>query len=124
MCRPTTIPAIPAALIIGLHGLGDNSVSYRNAWTGSFAFATHMPNTILICPDGGSDQNKDFYMPAGDEAIIQECISYAQAHYNINPSEIILQGFSLGGRSALRAMASSTPAFSKACCCIHRLYKV
>ena len=95
-------PTTPVALMVGLHGLGDNSVNYRNAWTGANAFQTNIPNTILICPDGGSDPQKDFYAPAGDEAIIEECIKYARMHYNIDTTEIILQGFSLGGRSALR----------------------
>lgn len=95
-------PATPVALMIGLHGLGDNSISYRNAAINILGFAANLPNTILICPDGGSDLQKDFYTPAGDEAVIQECIQYARTHYNIDTTAIILQGFSLGGRSALR----------------------
>lgn len=94
--------ANPYRLVIGLHGMGDNSINYRDAMVNILNFGAGLPNTILICPDGGSDQGKDFYTPAGDEAIIQEAINYAKANYNIDPAEVILQGFSLGGRSALR----------------------
>lgn len=99
---PTYNASQSYTLIVGLHGLGDNSTNYRNALVGSLAFAAAFPDAILVCPDGGSDQGKDFYAPAGDEGIILEAIQYASANYNIDPSKIILQGFSLGGRSALR----------------------
>lgn len=88
-------------LLIGLHGLGDNSSNYRNALINSYGWPNMFDSTIFIFPDGGSDQNKDFYEPAGDEQIIAECISYAKQNYNLDTSDIILQGFSLGGRSAL-----------------------
>lgn len=100
---PTTYNAAqPHKLVIGLHGMGDNAASYRNALVNSLGFGAAFPNTILICPDGGNDQGRDFYQPAGDELIIEEAISFARANYNIDTNEIILQGFSLGGRSALK----------------------
>jgi pimeloyl-ACP methyl ester carboxylesterase len=99
---PTYNPAVPAKLMIGLHGLGDNSNNYRNALINTLGFQSIFNNTIFICPDGGSDPTKDFYTPAGDEAIIAASVSYATSHYNIDTMQIILQGFSLGGRSALR----------------------
>lgn len=95
-------PNVPARLVIGLHGAQDESANYRNALVGPLDFEAAMPNTILICPDGGDDFSRDFYTPAGDEAIIEEAIAYATTHYNIDTSEVLLQGFSLGGRSALR----------------------
>jgi predicted esterase len=88
-------------LLIGLHGLGDNSTNYRNALINFLNWSTHFPNTIFVFPDGGSDQNKDFHAPAGDENIILECITFARQAYHIDSSNVILQGFSLGGRSAL-----------------------
>ena len=94
--------SIEYRLMIGLHGLGDNSVNYRNVLINSFDWKTHFPNTIFIFPDGGNDQLKDFYAPAGDEAIIQEAIDLAKQIYSIDTTDIILQGFSLGGRSALK----------------------
>ena len=99
---PTYNASQSYTLIVGLHGLGDNSTNYRNALVNSLDFAAAFPDAILVCPDGGSDQGKDFYAPAGDEGIILQAIQYASANYNIDPSKIILQGFSLGGRSALR----------------------
>jgi len=89
-------------LMICLHGMGDNSDNYRNALISSLSWNTVFPNTIFICPDGGDDANSDFSSPAGDEAIIQKSIDYARLNYKIDSTKIILQGFSLGGRSALK----------------------
>lgn len=89
-------------LMVCLHGMGDNATNFRNALINSLGWPTVFPNTIFVCPDGGNDQNKDFYTPAGDEYIIDECISYARQYYSIDTSRIILEGFSLGGRSALK----------------------
>jgi predicted esterase len=88
-------------VLIGLHGLGDTGTNYRNAvinsdWDDIFA------QTIFIFPDGGEDQNSDFYAPAGDEEIIVECINFAKDNYSVDTTAIILQGFSLGGSSAMR----------------------
>ncbi len=89
-------------LMVGLHGMGDNSSNYSSAIHSSLSWQTVIPNTIFVYPDGGSDQSKDFYAPLGDEQIITEAINYAKSLYsNIDSDEIILQGFSLGGRSAL-----------------------
>lgn len=92
----------PARLMICLHGLGDNSINYRNGLANSLGFPGLFPNTIFVCPDGGNDQARDFYTPAGDEAFIDTTISWVMANYQIDQSQILLQGFSLGGRSALR----------------------
>lgn len=89
-------------LMVCLHGLGDNSVNFRNALINSLQWNTFIPNTIFVCPDGGSDANKDFYSPTGDEAIIPTTIHYTDSLYNIDTTQIILEGFSLGGRSALK----------------------
>lgn len=94
--------ANPARLMVCLHGLGDNSTNYRNALINLLGMQNTFTNTIFVCPDGGSDQIKDFYTPAGDEFIIDSSIAYVMANYNIDQSYMILQGFSLGGRSALR----------------------
>jgi predicted esterase len=89
-------------LMICLHGLGDNSNNYRNALINSLNWPALFPNTIFICPDGGSDANKDFYSPAGDQEIITASIQYATDHFTIDSNAVLLQGFSLGGRSALK----------------------
>jgi len=89
-------------LIVALHGLGDLGTSYRNAIVGPLGFAASHPNTILVCPDGGSDALSDFYTPVGDEAIIQSSIDFAREQYNIDTANIVLQGFSLGGARALQ----------------------
>lgn len=99
-------------LMIGLHGLGASGTNYRNALINSAGLDDIFKTTIFICPDGGSDQNKDFYTPEGDEAIIEEAIKWAVDHYEINEDAIILQGFSLGGRSALKYGLEHTDRFS------------
>lgn len=104
-------PANSYRLMICLHGLGDNSINYRNALISSLSWNTYFANTIFVCPDGGSDRNKDFYMPAGDEAIVQESINYAKANYNIDASNVMLQGFSLGGKSAFKYATTHPTAF-------------
>lgn len=89
-------------LIVGLHGLGDNSSNYRNALINSLNWPVLFSNTIIVCPDGGDDRNKDFYTPAGDEKVIEAGIKYMTENYSIDTAAIILQGFSLGGRSAMK----------------------
>ena len=89
-------------LMVCLHGLGDNSSNFRNAIVTYLKWDSFMPNMIFACPDGGSDEGGDFYDPAGDEEIIQRTIDLVKSRYNIDEDKIILEGFSLGGRSALK----------------------
>ncbi len=100
---PTTYNAAnPCRLMVCLHGAGDNNTNYRNALINSLGFQNQFANTIFICPDGGSDAAKDFYTPAGDEAIVDSCIAFVRSQYAIDTTTMILQGFSLGGRSSLK----------------------
>jgi hypothetical protein len=99
------------SLMVCLHGLGDNSTNYRNALISSLNWPFVFTNTIIICPDGGSDRLKDFYTPAGDQGIIEEAIAYAQENYKIDTADLMLQGFSLGGRSALKYGLENTARF-------------
>ena len=91
----------PCRLMVCLHGLGDTCSSYRSVLIGSYGWGTAMPNTIFVCPES-STRNADYFFPTGSEAIIQACIDLARATYNIDTTDIVLQGFSLGGRAALR----------------------
>jgi hypothetical protein len=94
-------PANKYRLMICLHGLGDSMVTYRNALVNLLSWPTVFPNTIFVCPEA-ADKNNDFYAPAGGEGIITQSISMAMATYHIDTANVILQGFSLGGRAALR----------------------
>lgn len=89
-------------LVVGLHGLDDTGTKYRNALISSLNWNAQLPNTIFVFPDGGEDQSSDHYAPVGDEQFIVEAMNWAKTNYNIDDNEIILQGFSLGGRSALK----------------------
>lgn len=87
-------------LMICLHGLGDNSANYSNVLL-SNGYQNYFPMTIFAFIDGGSDQMGDFYSPEYDQYIIDTVMAQLADEYNINLEETILQGFSLGGRSAL-----------------------
>jgi len=87
-------------LMVCLHGLGDNIDNYRGALV-SLGWPTNITNTIFVCPEA-YNTSQDFYTPAGDDSVIQASINYAAANYNIDMTDIILQGFSIGGRAALR----------------------
>ncbi len=89
-------------LMICLHGMGDNSDEYCDALINIFKWNHIFTNTIFMCPDGGEDYASNFSSPSGDEEIVQTCLNYAKQHFSIDSTNIILQGFSLGGRSALK----------------------
>ncbi len=96
------------SLVVSLHGAGDNSINMRDVLIEQMKWQEIMPNTVFIFPDGATvtkdpnDPARDFYTPAGDEAIIDSVIAWAKAQYGIDETRIILHGFSLGGRSALK----------------------
>lgn len=88
-------------LLVGLHGFGSNGAALLNSLISPGRhWQTWLTQTIFICPDGSSEGNH--YSPAGYEDIIQESIDYAESHYHIDTTDIILEGFSFGGRSALK----------------------
>lgn len=91
-------------LIIGLHGLGDTYTNYRTNLASYVSTNSSSPlyNAICIVPYSGGDPNTDYWTPVSDTGIITQCIIDAMATYNIDPEYIYLNGFSLGGRSALR----------------------
>ncbi len=88
-------------LMVCLHGLGDTCTNYRNALVESLAWPTHFPNTIFVCPEAATT-TADFDQTASDGSIVDSCIKFAMTNYHIDTSDVILQGFSLGGRAALR----------------------
>ncbi len=98
---PTYNPSVAYRLMVCLHGLGDTCTNYRNALTGSAAWPTNIPNTIFVFPEA-ANRNADYFYPSGGEAIILTSIDMARSIYNIDTNDIVLQGFSLGGRAALR----------------------
>lgn len=90
-------------LVIALHSNGDNALNYRDTIINRLLWHTYLQNTIFVFPDGGDDENRDFYSPKGDEQIINEALNSALSLYpNINRNRIFIQGFSYGGRSALK----------------------
>lgn len=102
---PTTYnPGQKYRLIIALHGKGWTASDYRNSLANlskNSDYATY--NCILACPYGGNvgDPDQNFHYPVGDEEFIKVTLDSVKSWYNIDPNYIYLQGFSLGGRSAL-----------------------
>lgn len=88
-------------LFIWLHGLGDNSTNFLNVIVQS-GVMSFLENTIIVAPDGGNDQLRDFYSPVGDEDFIRVSQEWIEQNYPVDTSYIYLGGFSLGGRSALK----------------------
>ncbi|MGE5480076.1 MAG: T9SS type A sorting domain-containing protein [Chloroflexota bacterium] len=90
-------------LMICLHGSGDTGTNFLGVLINSGQWQTLFPKTIFVCPDGGSDQASDFFWPLGDEAVVDEARTLVESIYpNINDKDVVLEGFSLGGRSALK----------------------
>lgn len=89
-------------LVISLHGAGDNAANLRDVLINQAQWQTIFTNTVLVFIDGGDDRARDFYSPEGDEAIIDSAIAWASKEYNTNADSIVIHGFSLGGRSALK----------------------
>ncbi len=96
-------------LDIDLHGLGDTPENERNfdARKGQIS-GTNFYNAITVCPYGGgystTDSTHDVtdFWTVCDTSIITRCITDAMSAYNIAPDDIYLNGFSIGGRAALR----------------------
>lgn len=91
-------------LIIGLHGLGDNANNYRDGLIKTnIDWKKYFPNTIFVFPEAVATTS-DFFAPEGSgaEQIIDVSAQYVMDRYNIDQDNVILQGFSLGGRAALR----------------------
>lgn len=86
-------------LMICLHGSGQPAVDFRDILCPYWE--TFIKNTIFACPEGAGP-SLDFYYGKGSETIIDSAISYVKQNYSIDDKEIILEGFSLGGRSALK----------------------
>ncbi len=87
------------SLMICLHGSDQPAVDYRDNLCPYWE--AFIKNTIFACPEGGGE-SLDFYNAKGDETIIDSAISYIKKNYSIDEKEIILEGFSLGGRAALK----------------------
>lgn len=100
-------PAVPASLIIGLHGLGDNMTNFSGL---GFSYIGDTANIIFIVPQAISDafagtawnSGAGFmsYYPnatVNDVGFLNALIDTARANYAINPARVYIVGFSMGG---------------------------
>jgi hypothetical protein len=90
-------------LMVCLHGMGQPANSYRDNLCPSWS--SIMPNMIFVCPESIISQGvatADYFSGPGQETIIDSAIAYSKAHYSIDAKQIFLEGFSMGGRSALK----------------------
>ena len=92
----------PFNLMICLHPNGDSSSHYRYQLIDYNRWNSFVEETIFVFPDGGDDENSDFYIPKGDEEIIMRAVNFAKQLYKIDTNRIYLQGFLDGGRTALK----------------------
>ncbi len=97
-------PATKYKLIIALHGMGMTPQDMRDVVRdyGVTDPASPVYNAIVVAPWAGSDSNYNFWYPVSDTGIITKSIVDAISAYNIDPEYIYLNGFSFGGRAALR----------------------
>jgi pimeloyl-ACP methyl ester carboxylesterase len=107
---PTYDPTIKYRLMVCLHGLGDTCNNYRDALVSGLTWPASAPNTIFVCPEAAF-RNRDYFYPAGGEAIVQASMDFAFATYHIDTANVVLQGFSLGGEAALRYGLDNYPKF-------------
>lgn len=89
-------------LMVCLHGMGDTGSNFASSLFPYWTQLSYGKDMVFLAIDGGEDQGSDFYTPAGDEEIITDAIIYAKENYSIDEKNIILEGFSLGGRSAFK----------------------
>ena len=82
-------------LVLALHGNGDWGARYNLRLKYELKWDELLPNTIFVCPDSGEEARKDFYIPAGNEAIIDAALVYAKKQYNIDEKRVVMQGQSL-----------------------------
>jgi predicted esterase len=95
-------PSSDYNLFVSMHGLGDNSTAFRDFLV-SNNFQNEFPNTIMVFVDGGDDNPARGHIDfEGEEKVIYDAIDTVVSRYSIDEDEIILHGFSYGGRSALK----------------------
>ncbi len=102
-------PANKYKLIIDLHGYGDTPQNERDVMVSVAVYSgTNMYNAVIVCPYGGGyidgDTTADWsdFWTTCDTSIITSCMTDAMSAYNIDADDMYLNGFSIGGRAALR----------------------
>ena len=86
-------------VMVCLHGLGDKIANYST--NTATEFEKTFQNTIFIYAETVPKYN-DYYYPIGAIDIISSSYQLVNKNYNIDTSQILLQGFSFGGRCALK----------------------
>ncbi len=120
---PAYNPAVPASLVITLHGLGDNMMGFS---TLGFNYIADTANIIIICPqaiedplagtawNSGAGYAGVYYPNASvnDVGFINALVDAAKADYSIDPSRVYLCGFSMGGFMTERMALQSNQNFA------------
>lgn len=104
---PNYNPSLPAAMVITLHGLGDNMTNFSGI---GMNYVADTANIIVVVPQAMNDQlagnawnsgtGMFGYFPNSgidDVAFISALIDTIQANYAINPNRVYACGFSMGG---------------------------
>ncbi len=93
---------VQVALFVALHGSGVDEVSSALNMAKLISEARmqlQIPKMIMIAPQARGFS--DWYLGDSGKDVI-ECIDHVKTLYNIDPKNIILQGFSMGGYGAWR----------------------
>lgn len=120
---PSYNPAVPASLVITLHGLGDNMTNFSQL---GFNYIADTANIIIICPQAVSDPYAGtawnsgagyagVYYPnstVNDVGFLNVLVDSARAKYSIDPSRMYICGFSMGGFMTERMALQSNQNFA------------
>lgn len=94
-------------LIIAFTGLGDHPYNYVTNINYMVTDDYYGGNVIIASPYDGPNDSEDlgstsyFYTPGEDDGIVPAVINAVSQNYNINHEQVYIQGFSMGGKSAL-----------------------
>lgn len=91
-------PSKQYKLFVGLHGQGSSSQNFCAApFTNGF-----LGDVIMVCPSQGVSMSGFCDNTGEDDGIMDAAVAKAVSLYNIDPSYVIITGFSFGGRCGLR----------------------
>lgn len=119
---PSYDPASPASVVMTLHGLGDNMTNFS---TLGFQYIADTANIIVLVPQAVTDPyagtawnsgaGMSGYYPntsVNDIGFLNALVDTTVAHYSVDPQQIYLCGFSMGGFMTQRMALQSNGKFA------------
>ncbi len=115
---PKHNPALPAPLIIALHGTGMNGKQKADAWR----VTAERFGAILVCPDALRPAGNGFHWMYVDESewLVLRTVEWVTARHKIDQERMILTGFSQGANVSMQVSTKHPDAFDGVIvCCGH-----